>query len=408
MTMRWNLRAMVGVAVQQLRHHRRRATLAVAGVALAVVLVVVLAGLGHGLLTTGGEAIGWIDHDLWVSGGSVSVAPGALGGVENPIRNAHEVGRDIEGHPGVRHARPFAFQSVYVSRNGSGFGTVVGVGVGSGPAGAPNDSRFEIPDSHYANGSYDGEMVHEAVISPALADRYDVGVGDTLHVGGTLELARANEFRVVDVDRSFRTFLGAPAVAVPLSELQTVTGTTGTDPASLIAVTVEPDAEPASVARDIEATDSTLTVRTNREQVRAIVGGRGEFVAAALALVVLAVLGGIALVVNVLATWVYHQRRELAALKAAGLSGRTLGGIVLAEGLLVGVVGGLLGLAAVPPAVRVLNGVARHLSGFPGLIQTPTWLLVGALALALAMGVVGAMLAVWRVSRLSSLAHLDG
>ncbi|MFB6192163.1 MAG: ABC transporter permease [Haloarculaceae archaeon] len=410
------LRAVVGLGAAQLRHRRWQALLAAIGVALAVLLSVTLASVGYGLSTTGGEAIAWINRDLWVSGGPIGIAPGAVGGFENPLQGAHPLARGIESRPGVREAQPIAFQSVYASPNTTEFGSVVAVGIGAGASGLPaNESgpgadfssrNFPIPDSHYANGSYDGPMTHEIVVSPRTAERYGLEVNDTLYVGGTLASARNNGYRVVAIDRSYSTFLGVPTVAVPLSELQTLTGKSGTDPAALIAVSLEPGADRERVARAIERDNEGIDVRTNTQQVRAVVGQTGAVVAST-ALVVLAVGGGLALVVNVLVLWVYQRRTELAALKAAGVQSRTLVAAVLIEGGLVGVAGGAAGLAASPPVVDALNRVAAELSGFPNLAKTPPWLYVAGGGVAVALGTAGAAVAGWWLLRVSPLRHLD-
>ncbi|MEF8863956.1 MAG: hypothetical protein V5A40_19735, partial [Haloarculaceae archaeon] len=118
----------VGIGLRQLRYRPGRTTLAVLGVVLAVVLVVMLGGLGYGLTTTGDEAIDWLDRELWASSGPVAFAPGAVGGVENPIENSHEVAARMERVDGVAQAQALAFQAVYVSPDGGEFDTVVGVG----------------------------------------------------------------------------------------------------------------------------------------------------------------------------------------------------------------------------------------------------------------------------------------
>lgn len=381
--------------------------LAVAGVALAVLLVVLLVGLGHGLFSTGSEAISWISRDLWVSGGGLGLAPGAVGSVENPIHGAHSVAADIERDDRVAAAQPLAFMTVYVSPNTSDFTTVVGVGAApSGNPSAIDRAQVELNDSHYRNGSYDGPMTHEIIIDPGTAEQLGVGVNDTLHVGGTLAAARTNEFRIVAVSGRFSTFLGTGTVAMPLSELHEVTGSTGTDPAALVGVTLTPGASADAVEQDIEQRHPELAVRGNDEQVRSIIGGQASVVVGALALVVLAVVSGIVLVVNVLATLVRGQRAELAALKASGISGRSLVIVVLAEGALLGTVGGLVGIGIAPVAVDGLNLFLADLSGFAKLIKTPTWVYALGMGLATTMGVVGSTVAGRQVARLSPLAHL--
>lgn len=401
-------RAAVGIAVAQLGHYRVRTLLAVLGVAVAVLLVVVLGGLGYGIVTTGDEAITWIDYDLWASGGPVAISPGAVGGVENPVLNAHAVSTELESRPDVRAAQALGFQTVYVSPDGEEFETIVGLGIG-GNASRIRVGRgpgFQRSDVHYANGTYEGPMTHEIVVGERTAERYNVSVGDRLHVGATLATARDNEFTVVGTTRTVRTFLGVPAVAMHLAELQEVSGTTGTDPASLIAIDLASGVDGRAVQRDIQRAHPDLDVRTNDQQVRAIVGGHATIIAAAVTLVVLAVVVGIALVVNVLALLVYQQRDQLAALKAAGVSGRTLVGVVAVQGGLTGALGGLAGVALAPVGVALVNALVGEVTGFARLVRTPPWLLAVGLCLAVAMGLCGAIVAGWRVTRLSPLAHV--
>lgn len=431
-------RAAVGIAGAQLRHYRVRTILAVVGVAVAVLLVVMLGGLGYGMLTAGDEAIAWIDYDLWATSGPVGLAPGAVGDVRNPIQDAHSVSNRLERRRDVRAAQPLAFQTVYVrpagtspggtspggtSRNGEssggtspdgtstgeeGFDTIVGVGIGG------NASRLHVSrgaglqgsDPHYANGTYGGPMTHEIVVDERIAERYNLTVGDRLHVGATLAAARKHEFTVVGITRTFSTFLGVPTVAMHLSELQEVSGTTGTDPAALIALELAPAAERTAVQRELERTYPALDVRTNDQQVRAIIGGQATIIVGALTLVVLAVVAGVALVVNVLALLVYQQREQFAALKAAGVSGETLVGVVTVQGALTGVLGGLVGLAAAPLGVALVNRVVGELTGFRHLVRTPPWLLALGIGLAITMGVCGSLVAGRRVARIRPLDHL--
>ena len=403
------LRALVGLAGVQLRHHWGRGLLAVVGVALAVLLVTLLLGLGFGLFTTGGEAISWINRDLWVTGGGLGIQAGSVGGVENPIQQSHEVAATIQRDRRVAAAQPLALMTVYVSPNTSEFDSTIGVGsVGAQQPNARADSGLYFEDGHYANGTYDGPMSHEVIISPTTAERYEVGVNDTLYIGGTLSQARQHPFTVVAVSGRYSTFLGTSAVAMPLSELQEITGTTGTDRAALIGVTLEPGADADAVERDIEREYPELTVRGNDEQVRQVVGGQAAVVVGVVSLVVLAVVAGVVLVVNVLATLVRGQRAELAALKASGVSGRSLVVVVLVQGLLLGLAGGALGAAVGPFAIGGLNAVLAELSGFANLAKAPWWVYAVGVGLAVTMGVLGSTVAGRQVARLSPLDHLRG
>ncbi len=399
------LSAAVRLAASQLWHARGRAAFAVLGIALAVLLMTTLTGLGYGMATTSEEALTYIEQDVWVSAGPVSPTPGTIGGVKNPLLDAHAVAREIESQPGVEKADAIAFQTVYLSPNGSEFRTVVGVGM-TGDA-SQIGGGFDQSDIHYANGSYDGPRTNAIILDPSTADRLNVSPGDTVHVGGTIAEARETEYTVVSTDNTFTTFLGSPTVVMHLSELQEAAGTTGTDRAALIAVTISDGAAVGTVQERIRRAHPELTVRTREQQLRAVVADQGAVLASAVTLVTLALITGTALVATVLAMLVAGQRRALAALRATGIRRRTLLAVVGSEGALLGITGAAVGLTATPVTVRALNRLVERAVGFPDLIVTPPWVFAIGGGLAIGMGLAGATVAGWRVARLHPLAHLE-
>jgi len=405
------VRAVTAFSVAQLRHYPGRTALAALGVALAVLLMTLMAGLSEGATTAGTDALQWIDRDLWMSTGNLELAPTAVGGVRNQITDAHAVTGEVAAREDVASAGALSFQSVYVSESGGdpdSFRTVVGVGATDTGNGSKRNVRngpgFSGGDAHYANGTYDGPRSDEVVIDERTATRLNASVNDTVHVGGTI--ANARPLRVVGVSSTFSTFLGTETVTLHLSELQALTGGTASDTASIVAITLAEGADPGAVEADLES-EYGYEVRTNREQLRAFVGSNAGLVVGVAALSIVAVASGIALVVNVLATLVAHQRRELAALRAVGVSTPTLVGAVLGQGLGIGVLGSVVGVGLAPVAAAGLNAVVADLTGFTELVRTPTWILAGGGGLALCMGTLGAAVAAWRVVRVDPLHHLE-
>ena len=399
------VRAAAGIAVAQLRHYRVRSLLAVVGVALAVVTVIVLTGVGVSALSFGETSISKLEPDLWVTAGPTSFAPGAVGGVNNQLLDAHNVSRDIESHEGVDRARAVSFQTVYVGEEEGDYETVIGAGTTGRDLRTERGRTFSGGDTHYANGSYDGPMSGEVLVDERAASQLGVGVGDTIHVGGTLVAADENTFEVVGITNQVSRFIGAPTVVVHLSELQEVSGTTGVDPASSIVVNLEDGADGERVRSDIEASHPDLTVRNNRERFEDVFRSQSAVIASAMTLAALAVGSGIALVTNVFGLLVYHQRRQLAALKAGGVSVTTLLLVTLVEGVVIGGLGGLVGLALAVPGIEGLNRVVAAL-GFEGIVDAPAWVFGLGVGLAFVVGIVGAVVAGWRTVRVSPIEHL--
>lgn len=399
-------RAGFGLALAQLRHYRVRTLLVVVAVGLAVLSTTLLASVGIGVLETGAQQFEQADRDLWISGGPTRIGPT---GLENGITNAHSVAEEMTQREGVANAAPIAYQTVYVGTNPDDLQTIVGVGIpGSGGSSVAitRGRSFNGSDPHYANGTYTGPMTRQVVVSPRVAEQFGVGPGDTLYVGGTVSGARSNEFTVIGVSPTFSRFLGTPTVFLLLSELQEVSGTTGTDRAGQIIVTLEDDTDVEAMEREFEEAYPEYQVNTNREQLRAVLGGQALVFASAGVLVVLAVLAGVALTVNVLALLVHHQRRAFATLKAGGVSSWTLGWVVIWQALLVAVVGAGLGLALTPAGVAGLNVLAERLVGFKDLVRSPAWVYLLGGAIALGIGLVGAIVGAWRISVIRPLSEL--
>lgn len=397
------LRAVTDIALSQLRYNRMRTVLAIIGIGLAVLSVTLLGGVGIGVVETGEEQFDASGRDLWVTGGPVQIAPGTVGGFENTLVDAHSVAESIEKRDDVQTAVPMAFQTVYVSTDGDDWETLVGVGAPArgGSVQVTNGTEFQQQDIHYANGTYSGPMTHEVIIDARTAELLNVSVGDSIYVGGTISSARANRFKIVGVSPTFSRFLGTASVTVHLSELQEVTGTTATDRASLITVSVAESASPAAVATEIESAHPSYDVRTNREQLTATLERQAVLLASGGSLVVLGVLAGITLTANLMVSVVYQQRREFAALKALGSRTSTLIGVVVVQAFILGTLGGIVGVAATLPLVELLNVAANAIVGFEDVVRTPQWLLRAGVVIAIPMSLLGSGLAGWQIASLS-------
>lgn len=401
-------RATVGVAVARLRNDRARTVLAVLAVTLAVLSTTLLGSLGVGVVDTGQQKFDSAGRDLWVSGGPTRISPGTVGGFQAGIVDAHELKRDLSEWPGVNTAAPLLFQTVYVGESADSLRTVVAVGATSstgfqvsGGPGFGGDADF------YNDGAYNGTRSGNLVVGTRLQSSLDVGVGDTLHVGGTTTQARSTTYNVTGTTSTFSQFLGTPTVAVPLAELQAMTGNAYNDQASMITIDVADDADVARVEDRIQTEYPAYTVRTNAEQLEAVVGNRILVVAAGVVLAGLAVVSGVALTANLLALLVVQEQPALAALRAVGVSRPVVAGIIATQGVLYGVLGAALGVALTIPAAAVLNRAAARLVGFEGLVQVTPRILAAGAAVALLAGVLSAAIAGWRAAGVEPLSVLE-
>lgn len=404
---RWT--AAVEIAVTQLRGQPVRTGLVVGGVALSVLAATLLASVGLGVLATGEERFDAADRDLWVTGGPMELDPEGDSAIGNGLRGAHTLADDIQAREGVENASPIGFEAVYVGTNESNMQLVTGVGLVGTHEGVTIQEGEDLSgrSDHYANGTYDGEMTREVVVDPRTADLLGVGPGDRLYVGGSRSSSGKQAFTVVGIAPDYGQLLGTPTVTLHLAELQTVAGSAGTDEASLIAVTVADGHDPATVRSELQAEHPDVEVRTNREQLTAIVGENVIVVATAVVLVVLALVAGVALTANLLSLSITSQQQTLAALQAVGLSRRTLLLVVTIQGLVLGVLGWAIAAALLVPAAAGLDQFAAAVVGYEDLLVVPRWLYGAGAAIGVLVGAGGASVAGILVTRLEPLRQLQ-
>ncbi|SFB99632.1 putative ABC transport system permease protein [Halobiforma haloterrestris] len=404
-------RAILGIAVAQLRRSPGRTVLAVLSVALAVLAVTLLASLGAGVVATGEEGLDNANRDIWIS--SDPVDPDASG-TENPIVGAHGTAAELTQRDDVTSASPLALQDVYVGTDPDPAELQRHPAIGVQETHDGFDFRagggFETPESAYETDQprSDDPVTNEIVLDPRVADELDAEVGDTVYVGTSRQTAPEYEFTVVGVSDYYSQYLGSETVTMPLVDLQAVAGTTGTDRATFLTADVADDADREAVAADLDESYPEYDVRTSDEQVEAMIGERPLVVASGATLVGLAVVGGVVLTVNLFALVAAQQREELAALRAVGLSRRLLAGTVAAQGLVIGLLGGFVGIAATPLLASGLNRFAASIASFDGLVRTSTDVYVLGIAIALVVGTVVALVAGWRAGRYATIDHLEG
>lgn len=404
---RWGARVRVAgrLAAAQLRYDTLRVTLAVIGVTLAVLSVTLLAGTGIGVVDTGERQFDRADRDLWVTAGETRLTAAGGGGFANTLYDSRAIAEEMSAREDVRVAAPIAFETVYASPTPDGeFRTFVATGV-PGRTGAVQVTEGEpLPRAAQLE---TGERANEVLIDAETAAQLDVGIGDRLYVGDTLVSAEENAVTIVGISPTYQQLLGTPTVTMPLTDLYQITGTTDTEPATFITVTVADDAAVTDVQAALQADYPELQIRTNRQQLETTLERQVLVLAAGGALVVVAVGAGITLTLSLFALIVYQQRREFAIMSAQGISPSIVIMAVITEGLAIGTLGGLIGVAATPPSVAVLNAVAERLVGFEGLVQTMDVLYLGGFAMAVGIGTLAAAVAGWQLTRTPPLTHLE-
>jgi putative ABC transport system permease protein len=358
----------------------------IAGVAVAIGLLFVVTGISLGLAA--GATVESEDIDYWIvpdESGSGSVPLEAEGA---RLSRVHEVTDRLRDDDRIDYVTPVALRPVRLENPRTGSGTYV-IAVGVIPPDRPRRvadmdvSALDAEYAHYDGGSYDGEWSGEIVVSPGVAADLGLERGDAAGVARSdrpLTVAAVN-------DREMAAGFGeVPAIAMPLAELQSMTGLAASDEADQILV----GTTDSSVASDLEAVYPGTEVVSRAGISGAEATPTNLPLAMALAAALVAGGIGVAFVATMMGLELTAGRRELAVLDAGGFSGRARSIVVVAETITVAVLGGIAGVALGLAATAAVNAGVASALGLPSLVRTPPWLAGYALAAAVLVGLCAA------------------
>jgi putative ABC transport system permease protein len=377
---RW--RGLLGLGVRNAVVNLRRgsqSTLSVAGVAVAVGLMLTVTSIGLGLATGGIAADTQTDYLITPSGDAGSVVANVEG---QQLGQVHRATARIESFEGVRWATPVlvAIGRVDVDDDRE-YLLVVGVVPGDGTRVAGLSTAPLTPGDPLFDG---GPRTGEAVVSSAAAEELGYGVGDRFSlVNGATDANRT--FGVVAVAEPSEPGLGQlPVAVVHLSELQAVTGGQQADVANRILVSgsgdrlpqrlegVYPEAEVVTRQQLLQrqALDSELTLAV----------GVGAFL--------VAVVVGVLFIATTMGFELAAEREDRLVLHAVGVSRRSRLALVAVRTFVVCLLGGVGGVALWLVSSVLVNAVARAVSGGIAVaVVHPALAVVGLLA-ALLIGLV--------------------
>lgn len=360
-----------------LTRDRSRTALTLGALAVAIAVLVALAGVAG---STRQAATGWL----------VDVVPGELLLTSiRPVGDDEPAAAEIAALPGVAWVSPLARFSVALAGTRADAAAVVGADLAADGglrlvAGEPG-SAFAALD---AGGS--------VIVPLSVAERSGLGVGSRLAI---LSGTGAFELEVVAVAE--RTIPGAIAEAI-LVGWPDATGRLGVLGADAFAVRFEQGAEASARGGVEQAARAYALEPASLDQAAGAIGAsidRRALLFAALAAVALlvATLG----IVNTLAMNVLERVRELAVLRATGLTRRQAWRLVLLEAAILGLVGALLGaLAGLATGAMLIQ-----LTGGSGVPYQAPW---AAAAAALGGGIVLAVVAALYPARLASRVEIVG
>lgn len=300
------------IARRNLLSDRRQLAAGIAGVGVALMLVLVLDGLWEGVRTRASIYPDEVGADLFVTQRGVA---NFLGETSSLPRSVVE---RVRATPGVRRADPVRGQFVVFELHGKKVASYL-VGYVPGGAGGPWDL-----DSGRRPRADD-----EVVIDRALARRHALGPGDVLEVAGS-------RFRVVGLADASAVMTGFLFVTHDAADA--LLRTPGATSYVLVGAS-----DPVAVERRLERQGLTVFSRAqlaaNDRKLYT-----GIFGAALKIMVAVAFVAGTLVVALTVYASVAERRREFGIIKALGATSRAIGGVVVRQALVLAAVGLVVGM----------------------------------------------------------------
>jgi len=375
------------------RTDRRRILLSVCGVALAVAIVVVVAGISVSLASQGTVVNSNVDYWIVPESGDTGSLPVSVNTPQ--FADVHPVAERLTTDDRIQYASPVSLTLTQLSQsNTTEYVLLAGVIPYSGlEIAGVNTSTLTPGDPHYANGTYEGDWTGEAVLSDGAATLLNASTGTTLTASGRNE---TRSFDVTTVTDGGDTGLGSlPIAVVHLSELQTLRGTQTADTANQFLVatntvgvrdrleTVYPN------ARVITRGSGTLTGLSNSRLALAV----------AVTGLLIAVVLGTLFVATAMGLEITADRRLWATLLVLGFSRSSRALLVAAQTLGITLLGGGIGVILGRAVIAVANTTAPQVIPVSTVATFRPVFTVYALGVAILIGLCSVPYLLWLTAR---------
>ena len=356
-----------------------RTWMSVVGVALAVGLMVVVAGIGVGIATQ--STVYGDNVDYWITPESDGSSSALIDTDAPRFGSVHPTAAELSSDDSIEYASPVLTQPLRVETDGGTAENVLAVGIVNHPA---FDEITDVTtegltegDPYYESDEWTGELVVSAGASELLAATDGDSITVTHPRGAT-----DREFAIATVDAGTASESQFPVVVMQLSELQAITGADRNDEADQLVVSSnDPSIEP--MLADVYPRSTVST----REGLNAQAVFEDELpLALSVTAGIIAVVIGTLFVMTTTGLSVAADRGRLSTLAAIGVSRSTRFRLLASEILLITLVGGLIGVVLGIGGIRAANIVAQQTLTSGAVASTAPFVLASGFVIA---GVIG-------------------
>ncbi|MDZ7705901.1 MAG: ABC transporter permease [Trueperaceae bacterium] len=368
------------LALRSLWGRKLRTSLTASGIAVAVAAMVLFLSLGEGLRQVFAEQLRSIGPDIQVSFGefslsSLSIVP------ELPLSYQEQ----LAGEAAVERVTPILF---FVRGGFTPGNTLLFQGLPPERDVGAIYGGFEITEGRALSAQDRGSFV--GVIGEQLAERREATVGDTI------ELNSRNPFEIVGVARSGGGFIDN-ALIVPIDSLQQAIDIQ--DRVTFFALELADTANASAVAERLSEDYPDLGFQTQQDVLGVIEQGIRISDVVRLGISVIALIVGAIAVANTVLMSVFERTREFGVVRALGAKPRFLFALVLAESVLLSLVGAAGGVALGRGGIAIVNIVTNNLIGIEVAALTLR-LMLFSVVVALVMGLLSGLLPAARAARI--------
>ncbi|VVB87034.1 MacB-like periplasmic core domain protein [uncultured archaeon] len=381
---------MFDLIIRSLTQRKMRTGLTIFGIALGIFAVVVMGGMSeHSNLT--------FDRSMKLTAEMIRVMPDtSLGGSLDDSKV-----KEVRRVPGVSDAYGLLMMPLDQENLAMGFGGDMVVGI------APEKQRVALKDTKLTDGRLlvEGDG-NRAVIGSSIAREFKLKVGDELEVKSkrlqrATSITHVRNFTVVGILEYTGSFYDS-MVTIPLDTAQKFYEQE--KKVSVVLAYAEQDADPEDLSKRIElSVDNVKTISPGelRKQVE------GQLVIFSLitvsAAVLAALIGGLS-VMNTMLMSVSERTKEFGILKALGAERKDILFMTMGEAALMGIIGGIFGIAIGGTLVYYLNDILA--SKGTALFDITPRLVVVALLFATILGMVCGTYPAYRATRMSPMEAL--
>jgi ABC-type lipoprotein release transport system permease subunit len=418
--------------LKNLRRRSARTVLTVAGVSLAITLAIIMFSISEGIRESTNEIIEKSGIDILVTprGGDILIGSSKFDDVRN-------ISEDIKNNNAmIKAAYPYLRERVYITANKTDPGTdlpeitsILAKGGTKEVSEAFKTSDLlkgtQLPtpgDPFFAErftgiGDESQSFTHEILLNSILADFLDVDLDDRVYISDQLPVTASDYQAWLDntswfivkgiVTQSFEDE-GERSCTIHMSELQFLTNNLKNDTADTILLDLHDPDDAKSVKNwletDYEDSDeiSAFTQEDIREEIELFTStysGFSDMVAGITLLVALLFIS------TVIMISVKERTPELSALRAIGFSRTSIFKLVLAESMLICIIGFVIGLIFGALGTGIINSYAQSMAtGLPEgfeIAKITVGLLIKATSAIVIIGILVGLIPAFWASRLN-------